>query len=416
MLSRQLQSVLQRRVVWCSAILILIFLFWRQPNIAFHPLNERCQNYEDLERPPKLSDCASVEQLDKNTSLAFVEFDDQGAYFDQRQSFAAMRLIRNALLSPSSSVDLFVFVHGWQHNADPEDEHVKQFKSFLLSRANGCGPSLDCNSKRTIGIFVGWPGMTLRPPFHFLTFWSRKEAAHRVAVGAIQEFFATLEQLKKDHQRMMAPAPDKRLKWLRNTVESDNFKTYVIGHSFGGLIAYQANSQSIAMRYGNAVFDEGHAQFTGLGDLLVLINPAIEALRFTAVKSLSSEYPPEDFYSPSVVVVGSRSDWATKFLFPLGVVAATVATNQIRAEQRLDVLTAIGNADSYLTHNAYINLSGNVEICLRLSSKAPLWFIAANPNLIDGHGDLNAAHLLKMFAAINGRNGERTRHCARGEQ
>ena len=416
MLNKIFRSVWQRRIFLISVVLGVLFVFWRQPNSAFYPLNERCQNYDDFEKPPQLSECASIERLDNQTSLAFVEFDDQGAYFDQRQSFAAMRLVRDALLAPSSAVELFVFVHGWQHNADPRDEHVKQFKSFLLSRANGCGTSPDCKSKRTIGIFVGWPGMTLRPPFHALTFWSRKEAAHRVAVGAVQEFFATLQQLKKDYQRLMIQDTNKRVAPLRNAVEPNNFRTYVIGHSFGGLIAYQANSQSLALSYGDAVLDQGSARVTRLGDLLVLINPAIEALRFSAINSLSSEYPPEDFYSPAVVVVGSRSDLATKFLFPLGVAIATIATNQIRAEQRMDALTTIGNADSYLTHNAYITPNGKVEICLRSNSKAPLWFIAANPNLIDGHGDLNAPHLLKMFAAIEERDGERTRNCAKGEQ
>lgn len=410
------RAVPRRRIVYALLGLVVGFVFWREPNIAFHPLDERCQNYDDVEKPPLLSDCASIERIDDRVSLAFVEFDDQGTYFDQRQSFAAMRLVREALQSPSSAVELFVFIHGWQHNARPQDEHVRQFRSFLQSRASGCGPTPDCGSKRTIGVYVGWPGMTLRPPLHALTFWSRKEAAHRVAAGAVQEFFATLEQLKEDHARWMAPEPDKRLQPFRDAVDPNRFKTYVIGHSFGGLIAYQANSQSLALHYGNAVLDQGSARFTGLGDLLVLINPAIEALRFSAVKSLSGEYPPEDFYTPSVVVLGSRSDWATRFLFPMGVAAGTLATHQIRAEQRGDALTTIGNAESYLTHNAYIDPSGGAVLCLRSSGKAPMWFIAAHPNLIDGHGDLNAEKLLALFAGIHARRGERAHGCAKGEQ
>ena len=61
-------------------------------------------------------------------------------------------------------------------------------------------------------------------------------------------------------------------------------RTYVIGHSFGGLITYQANSQSLALGYGSAVLAMREApDVRGLGDLVILINPAIEALRFGAL-------------------------------------------------------------------------------------------------------------------------------------
>jgi hypothetical protein len=93
-----------------------------------------------------------------------------------------------------------------------------------------------------------------------------------------------------------------------------------------------------------------------------------------------------------MVVVASRSDLATKFAFPVGVATGILFTNQIRTGQLFDALTTVGNARSYLTHNAYVKPDGEVVICgarppLSMR-KAPYWFISANPNLIDGHGDL----------------------------
>lgn len=395
--------ILARRKVAILTLVIaaiIVLTFHREPNRSFYPLNDDCENWNlsidsGAKSPPFPDRCASIKRIE-SAQLAFVEFDDQGDYFDQRQSFAALRLIRQAVEEPNSAVEVFVFVHGWQHNAGPEDEHVRQFAHFLSTRGTQCPEQGTCPSRKTIGIYIGWPGKTLRFPLNAMTFWSRKSAAHRVASGSVQEFFATLAQLKSDHETRAA----------NTKLQSSSLRTYIIGHSFGGLIAFQANSQSLAVRYGSAVLDSrGQPEVTRVGDLLILINPAIEALRFTALNSLWSEYSNDPFYSPAMVVVSSRTDYATKFLFPLGVAVGTLFTNQIREGQWSDALTTVGNAASYLTHNSYIDSSGHVEVCERRHPfsfrKAPFWFVSANPNLIDGHGDLNGDKLLKMFASIS---------------
>lgn len=382
-------------------VISILFILNREPNQSFHTLPDAA--CEPWEPDPQLEEnarpfperCSSIEKTG-DAQLAYVEFDDQGDYFDQRQSFAAMHLIRNALSETASPVELFVFIHGWQHNASPQDEHVKQFRKFLSARNSNCKSG--CIKKKVIGIYVGWPGKTLNFPLNGLTFWSRKAAAHRVASGSIQEFFATLQQVKMDNE---------------SSKYQVNLKTYVIGHSFGGLIAFQANSQSLAIRYGSAVLNSrGMPQARSVGDLLILINPAIEALRFTSLHSLWSEYPNDPFYSPVMVVVGSRSDYATKILFPLGVTVGTLATNQIRDGQWSETLTTIGNAKGYFTHNTYVDADGGIVVCERphaLSQrKAPFWFISANPNLIDGHGDLNSQKLQQMFSTIKMRVDEKT--------
>lgn len=383
-----------------AVLFVMVYVLHLEPNKSFHPLEDACEaiglSRLEADGQPAFPDvCASIERHGE-VQLAFVEFDDQGEYFDQRQSFAALRLIRESLRPPNTAVEVFVFVHGWQHSANPVDEHVSQFKTFLLSRAVQCKSEEGCKARKTLGIYIGWPGKTLRFPLNILTFWSRKAAAHRVASGSIQEFFATLQQLKDDNERYHLPG----------LVKGENFRTYIIGHSFGGLIAYQANSQSLALRYGGAVLDSrGSPTSTKVGDLLILINPAIEALRFSALHSLWSEYSNDPFYSPNTVVVGSRTDWATRILFPAGVAVGTLATNQIRSEQWDDALTTVGNSDAYLTHNAFMQSDGRVQICERPHDfsmrKAPFWFISANPNLIDGHGDLNATRLLKLFASVD---------------
>ena len=61
--------------------------------------------------------------------LAFVEFDDQGELWSNRQVLAADQLIREASASEQGII-LNVFIHGWQHNASPNDKNVAGFESL----------------------------------------------------------------------------------------------------------------------------------------------------------------------------------------------------------------------------------------------------------------------------------------------
>jgi hypothetical protein len=51
------------------------------------------------------------------------------------------------------------------------------------------------------GVYVGWRGLSVRAPVvKELTFWSRKETAHRVGSGDVVEFLATLEALHRQER------------------------------------------------------------------------------------------------------------------------------------------------------------------------------------------------------------------------
>jgi pimeloyl-ACP methyl ester carboxylesterase len=375
---RKLPQLWIRRILrFAVAALVVLLILHRTPNHAFRTARADCDSPEA---------CRAIERVGDAT-LAFVEIDDQGEYFDQRQAIDAFRLIREAPSQPSLGVDVFVFVHGWQHNANPNDAHVQQFRTFLERTA------ARLPRRRTVGVYVSWPGETLRWPLSGLTFWSRKAAAHRVASGVIQEFFATLQQVKQDAQRHAETNPDVEVP-----------KVYVIGHSFGGLIAFQANSRSLALRYGNDVLvNRRGAMAEGLGDLVVLINPAIEAIRFSSLRALAEEFPGASFKLPVLATVSSESDTATRFLFPSGVLAGTLITNQVRSGQWLNVLTTVGNSRSLRTHRAFIDDRGELVVCEESRTndpRLPFWFISAASSVLNGHGDLNGEKLLSLFARI----------------
>ena len=95
----------------------------------------------------------------------------------------------------------------------------------------------------------------------------------------------------------------------------------VVGHSFGGAVVYTALQQILAGR-----FIDSHSGKTyqgganGFGDLVVLVNPAFEALRYATLYDISQEYCRRYFPTqlPKLVILTSEADYATKLAFPAG--------------------------------------------------------------------------------------------------
>lgn len=239
--------------------------------------------------------------------LGFVEIDDQGQLRDRAQMNALLDELYG--LAARESLLINVFVHGWHHNAAPGDSNVEDFKRSLarlselesrLSAAEGTA------ARRVVGVYVGWRGESLEIPIvHHLTFWERKNTAQEVGQVAMAELLLRLEEISN----------------VKNTQEPPiASRLVVIGHSFGGLAVYSATAQILADRFidsraGKAFVDTAK----GFGDLVVLLNPAFEALRFAPLYDLAQarcSYFPEQL--PRLVILTSESDYATKLAFPAG--------------------------------------------------------------------------------------------------
>ena len=137
-----------------------------------------------LALPILLASCAAYGPYHPNTSaeplnsvrgpkdgrykLAFVEFGDQGSALDTSQRAAALGVIREA-----KRPLLFVYIHGWQNNANSGD--VCRFEHFIdtVSRF----PEITGRKINVIGVYIAWRGVDLTlPVLEILTFWSRKSA------------------------------------------------------------------------------------------------------------------------------------------------------------------------------------------------------------------------------------------------
>jgi len=109
----------------------------------------------------------------------------------------------------------------------------------------------------------------------------------------------------------------------------------VIGHSFGGLITYYALSNIFIERFMSSIHSQAKngeeklnnpTLIKGFGDLVVLINPAIEAMRFFSIYDMTQEYINTNINKnqklqiqlPKLVILSSEADFENKRLFPIG--------------------------------------------------------------------------------------------------
>lgn len=342
--------------------------------------------------------------------LHFVEFDDQGWLFpdppnadpqkptDQHPSMQIDKLMDrlNQLLSQGEDLKIILFVHGWKHNADTHDDNVKDFR-LLLERAAADELYHDGSygkPRKVIGIYVGWRGKPwlVPDPVLDLSFWSRKDAAARVAVGSVRELFARLRTLHRYYN--MARFND-------DPTGAPRIRTLMIGHSFGGLIIYAATSSPLIEvltarqdlppeqpgehRYSSAS-KEHYEEANRVADMIVLVNPAFEASRFEALYRVAQNRAPDAGYeAPMLVSITSDTDYATGAAFPVGRFVNTLFERPTSSdEQATAIKQTPGHMENYLTH--------------RLSKPAP----SAGPDAIcPGWRDGGYVKTLKGDALVN---------------
>ena len=93
---------------------------------------------------------------DGRYKLAIIEFGDQGSALDTSQRAAALGMIRQA-----DRPLLFVYIHGWQNNADSGD--VCRFEHFIdtISRF----PEITGRKINVVGVYIAWRASTLPRQF-----------------------------------------------------------------------------------------------------------------------------------------------------------------------------------------------------------------------------------------------------------
>jgi len=244
--------------------------------------------------------------------LGFVEFDDQGQLRDREQMQAVLDSYYS--IAARDDVLLVLFIHGWHHNAGPGDTNIREFRRLLekvaLTENAGAGDKVR-KTRKVLGVYVGWRGESITVPLlKDATFWDRKNTAHNVGLQGVTELLLKLEEIVNVKAGMETDEP-----------KPLNSRLVVIGHSFGGAVLFTALQQVMADRFIDSRRDKtwsGDAQ--GFGDLVVLMNPAFEALRFATLYDISQQGCRR--YSAGqptrLAILTSKQDYATRYAFPLG--------------------------------------------------------------------------------------------------
>lgn len=255
--------------------------------------------------------------------IHFVEFDEFGNSFSRKQMneavYAASETIQGRKL-------VVVYVHGWHHSARPNDSDINEFKDLIAK-----------TGQWTTGIYVGWRGDSIDNDItglgwvsNLLTFWDRKSTAHSVGAGG-----GVSELIRKLSSARMA-YPGSRL--------------MVIGHSFGGAIVYSAISQTLVDQIRVDSSTSPGQSITTVADLVVLMNPAFEAMRLKPLYDLGRSYNHNAYNPPRLVILTTLADWPTSNAFPLGRKLGTLFQAYPSSNYRSMNTTAIGHYEPFITH------------------------------------------------------------------
>jgi hypothetical protein len=222
-----------------------------------------------------------------------------------------------------------LYIHGWKHGAAEDDSDLVNFSKLIGQLA-----SANAATKQVLGVYVGWNATSKIPPlnlfpFNNLTFWSKETIADRIAQSAV-----TTKIISSVGAVMSAG-------------DSAANQFIVIGHSFGARLLFSATNQSLI--YDTEKAHPGYPggvyrPIQGIANAVILLNPAFEASRYTALDAVT-RYE-EDFDEnqlPLLLSISSDGDWATKTAFPVG-----QWLGFYRSETEL---TTLGNYTKYKTHS-----------------------------------------------------------------
>lgn len=347
-----------------------------------------------------LPDCSNVtpEISNGRYELHFVEFDDQGWEYQvgnatssavqgaspvKSQTDHLMARLRQLLEHERQNLNVIVYVHGWKHNASSDDWDVHQFRRLLdLQSRVEINTNTSSKPRRVVGIYVSWEGkgLDLPEPFISATFWTRKAAALRVSRGSVIELFSRLQSVQHYYNGPTQSPACNPNKATNNTTSECKIRSLMVGHSFGAWILYSALAGPLIESL-NATRDlrdgegrlpadlEARSGVRRPADLVVLINPAFEAVRYEPLHRAAMAYQPTTPQTPLLVTVTSSEDQATRFAFPVGRFINTLFERATNEDQSLAMTRTHGHVDRLFTHRLTLS---NHQSCPGYSGPGPL--------------------------------------------
>jgi hypothetical protein len=362
--------------------------------------------------------------------LSFIEFTERGNLFDRSSSQRVLSYIQEQAKTEQGAA-VFVFVHGWKHNAGYNDSNVVQFRQFLSRAAENSV----VGKRKVIGLYLGWRGaMTTIPFLKETTYWARKSVAEEVGAGGATEIFAKL------HQILVAQAHQQDQGRRSESHKTELFKNsyVIIGHSFGGAIVLSALHDVLLndLVASNASLSDTTTEckkINRFADALILLNPAIEANKVVLLKEAAARCRFDDTQPPLMHILSSDGDTATRIFFPLGEYANIAAPlrpkklkrrikgKDIILDERQLSLTTAGNIEqfrtAYLSFNQHSSTwamdkcSESLDDCGITDAKQqanhfdvdvydPLRFIKTDTAFISNHNDAFSCYVQGFISSV----------------
>jgi pimeloyl-ACP methyl ester carboxylesterase len=316
--------------------------------------------------------------------LAIVEFDDQGRCYTRSQMEAVDQWLGE---NAERDVIIVVFVHGWKHDARSDDGNLLDVMGVLdlaAQREAASAQQMGSEPRPVLGVFVGWRGMSLFDRWGVLdnlTFWDRQQAGRRVATGSVRELFG-------------------RFRHYRNRrVDAGHAPLLVVvGHSFGGMIVFSALAQSLI-----EAASEPTAQVRSrFADLVLLVNPAIEAVRYLPIYDLvrTKAVDPGASQTPPIFIsVTARNDWATGLAFPIGNAVSFMTESWRGKEERQAMVNTIGHVGWMITHELTQQGTGYaLSPAVSGANENSFWVVRASPAVVNGHNEIFRPIFLEFVA------------------
>lgn len=336
------------RATWLASLLVLaIGCTAHRPlrTMVDGPMRRVATSIDQLEDPSpqghvhRRAVASAALEEHQGFNLAVIEIDDQGELWSRQAAEQVLSELRSVYDHSPGGVNVFVFLHGWKHNASVCDENLACYRELLAYLAER--EERTQRGRPVWGIYLSWRGKSLSAPLlKEFSFWSRKATAERVGRNGVTEVLAKLDSLH------------------RNSLEGKSASTSrsrltIIGHSFGASMAFSAYGGVLKERL-TAFLSGGSnkaTQFRGCGSLLVLANPAFEASVYQGLHHLAGEATQWPVDQPLVVLTaGSEGDSATRVAFPIGRAFASLFQRTRDSEQKRRLRTTVPNYGSFVTH------------------------------------------------------------------
>jgi hypothetical protein len=297
--------------------------------------------------------------------LRVIQADDVGSLWSVPDANEVLAHIADTVQEHNAFI--VVFIHGWHHNADPDDDNLLAFRDKLAQIAAQLHQPGQSQVRqrltgeaetRVIGVYVGWRGRSLPGVLDYATMWWRKAAAERVGDGDAREF---IERLQRIYLRTNTRARVRAGEPLRHQMG-----LVTIGHSFGGQVLLKAVGRALEQDLiprAPALPDElgprpppgttpEHEPIDSFGDLNVLLNPATEAYQFARIDRLYRQLQYPRCQTPQLVVFSADDDTPRAAYFPI----ARLLTRPFRpgfrnAEQATLWSSALGVLEEQQTHS-----------------------------------------------------------------